>query len=64
MFFRETPQNFFCLFWCFGTVSKQPKQAELMVWGIKRFKFFNKFAAVSVGILFVLVVSKHRNSLF
>jgi hypothetical protein len=27
---------FFSLFWCFGPVSKQPKQTELMVWGIKK----------------------------
>jgi hypothetical protein len=35
-FFRETPQNFFGLFQCFGPVLKQPKQTELMVWGIKK----------------------------
>ncbi len=32
--------------------------------GNKKVWYFNKFAAVSVGLLFVLVVSKHRNSLF
>ncbi len=26
----------FCLFQCFGPVSKQPKQTELIVWGIKK----------------------------
>ncbi len=41
--FRETKKHFFrfvsvCfgLFRCFGLVSKQPKQTELMVWGIKK----------------------------
>ncbi len=33
-FFRETKQNFFSV--CFGPVSKQPKQTELMVWGNKK----------------------------
>ncbi len=36
LFFRETKQNFFVLFRCFGLVLKQPKQTELMVWGIKK----------------------------
>jgi hypothetical protein len=35
-----------------------------MVWGIKKVIFFNKFDVVSVGLLFVSVVSKYRNSLF
>ncbi len=45
-------------------ISKQLKQTELMVWGIKKGWYFNKFSAVSVGTLFVSVVSKHRNFLF
>jgi hypothetical protein len=61
-FFRETPpKNVWGLFrfvWCSGPVSKQPKQAELMVWGIKKVDF-NKFTAASVGLLFVSVVLKH-----
>jgi hypothetical protein len=24
------------LFWCFGPVSKQPKQTQFMVWGMKK----------------------------
>jgi hypothetical protein len=35
-FFRENQRFFFGLFRCFGPVSKQPKQTELMVWGIKK----------------------------
>jgi hypothetical protein len=62
--FSRKQKKFFGLFWCFGPVSNQPKQTELIVWGIKRGLDFNKFAGVSVGLLFVLVVSKHRNSLF
>jgi hypothetical protein len=31
------PNNFFFgLFWCIGPLSKQPKQTELQVWGIKK----------------------------
>jgi hypothetical protein len=40
--FRETKFFFsvcFGLFRCLGPVSKQPKQTELMVWGIKRLIF-------------------------
>jgi hypothetical protein len=36
LLFRETPQFFFGLFQCFGPVSKQPKQTELMVWGMNK----------------------------
>ncbi len=42
--FFEKPTKFFLvrcgLFWCFGPVSKQPKQTELMVWGIKKLDIF------------------------
>jgi hypothetical protein len=41
-FFVKTTNFFrgcFGLFRCFGPVSKQPKQTELMVWGIKRLIF-------------------------
>jgi hypothetical protein len=56
--FYAKPNNFFFgLFRCFGLWSKQPKQTELKVWGIKKVDIFNNFAAV-------LVVLKHRNSLF
>ncbi len=35
--FFEKPNNFFFgLFRCFGPLSKQPKQTELKVWGIKK----------------------------
>ncbi len=34
--FLETKKFVFGLFWYFGPVSKQPKQTELMVWGIKK----------------------------
>ncbi len=46
--FPQKQKKCFGLFRCFGPVSKQPKQTELMVWGIKKVGFFNKFAAVSV----------------
>ncbi len=36
LFFRETKKNIIGLFWCYGPVSKQPKQTELMVWEIKK----------------------------
>ncbi len=42
LLFRETIKKFlvcFGLFRCFGPVSKQPKQTELMVWGMKRLIF-------------------------
>jgi hypothetical protein len=51
---------FLGLFRCFGPVLKQPKQTELMVWGIKKVDILT----ITVGLLFVSVVSKHRNSLF
>jgi hypothetical protein len=35
-FFAKTKNFFFGLFQCFGPISKQPKQTELMVWGIKK----------------------------
>jgi hypothetical protein len=42
--FFAKPRNFFSvcfgLFQCFGPVSKQQKQTELMVWGIKRWIFY------------------------
>ncbi len=38
-FFAKPKKNFFDLFQCFGPVSKQPKQTELMVWGMKRLIF-------------------------
>jgi hypothetical protein len=36
VFFAKPPKKIFGLFWCFGQVSKQPKQTEIMVWGIKK----------------------------
>ncbi len=36
LLFRETQKNFFGLFRCFGPVLKQPKQTQLMVWGLKK----------------------------
>jgi hypothetical protein len=33
---RKPQQCCFGLFWCFGPVSKQPKQTKLMVWEIKK----------------------------
>jgi hypothetical protein len=54
------PKKMFRLFRCFGQVSKQPKQTELMVWGIKKVYILTNLRLV----FFVLVVSKHRNSLF
>ncbi len=36
VFSRNPPIFFFGLFRCFGMVSKQSKQTELMVWGIKK----------------------------
>jgi hypothetical protein len=35
-FFVKPNKIFFGLFQCFGPVSRQPKQTELMVWGIKK----------------------------
>jgi hypothetical protein len=41
LLYRDQPTNFFSvsfsLFRCLGPVSKQPKQTELMIWGIKKF---------------------------
>ncbi len=60
----------FCLFRCFEPISKQPKQTELFrnktetalnFWKIPKYALYQ---TVSVGLLFVLVQSKHRNSLF
>ncbi len=61
------------LFWGFEPISKQSKQSELLRNKPKQtettlnFHKIPKYAlyhTVSVGILFVLVKSKHRNSLF
>ncbi len=35
-FVSRNQKKCFCLFRCFGPVSKQPRQTELMVWGIKK----------------------------
>ncbi len=42
-FFCETPQKFFAVFRCFGPLLKQPKQTELMVWGIKQVYILTNF---------------------
>ncbi len=56
--------------WCLEPILKQPKQTELfgnkpkqplMFWKIPKYALYQ---TVSVGLLFVLVQSKHRNSLF
>ncbi len=43
LFFRQTPKNLFGLFRCFRPVSKQQKQTELMVWGIKKVDILTNF---------------------
>jgi hypothetical protein len=35
-----------------------------MGWGIKKVYILTNFAVVSIGLLFVSIVSKHNNSLF
>jgi hypothetical protein len=51
VFFARPPKKFFGLFWCFGQVSKQLKETELMVLGIKKVYILTNF------LLFRLVFS-------
>jgi hypothetical protein len=43
VFFSRNKKKYFGLFWCFGPVSKQLKQTELMVWGIKKVYILTNF---------------------
>jgi hypothetical protein len=58
LLFCETKNFFFGLFQCSGPVSKQPKQTELLVWGIKKVNIFKKL------LLFWLVFCLFRLFLF
>ncbi len=63
-FFSRNPPKIFSV--CFG-VSDQywNNQNKQNLWyGELKGLYFNKFPVVSVGLLFVSVVSKHQNSLF
>jgi hypothetical protein len=42
-FFAKPQRYFFDLFWCFVPVSKQPKQTELVLWGIKKVDILTNF---------------------
>ncbi len=63
----------FCLFRCFEPISKQLKQTELFrnkpkqtetTLNFLKIPIYDLYQTVSVGLLFVSVQSKHRNSLF
>jgi hypothetical protein len=63
----EAKNLFKGLFWfvpVFRTVIETTETHKTYGIGNKKGLYFNKFAVVSVGLLFVLVVLKHRNSLF
>ncbi len=70
-FVKTKTKNFgFFVSVCFEPISKQPKQIELfrnkpeqpkIFWKIPKYALYQ---TVSVGLLFVSVQSKHRNSLF
>ncbi len=51
---------------CFSDLDQYQNNRNKQTYGIRNLKdlYFNKFAVVLVGLLFVSVVSKHRNSLF
>jgi hypothetical protein len=71
--FSKQETKYICLLWfvsVFEPISKQLKQTELFRNKLKQLKIFIKipkyalYQPFSVGLLFVSVQSKHRNSLF
>ncbi len=63
-FFLTKPTNFLCFVSVFRTGIETTKTNRTCGMGNEKGLYLNKFAAVSVSLLFVSVVSKHRNSLF
>jgi hypothetical protein len=63
-FFRETKQKYFCFVSVFRTGIETIETIRTYGMGNETGLYFNKFPVVSIGLLFVSVVSKHRNSLF
>ncbi len=63
-FFSRKPKLFFQFVSVFRTGIETTETNRTYGLGNLKGWYFNKFAAVSVGLLFVSVVSKHRNSLF
>ncbi len=70
VFFMKPKTKNFGLFRCFQPISKQPKQTELFrnkpkqPWIFWKLPKYTLLQTVWVGLLFVSVQSKHRNSLF
>ncbi len=63
-FFAKPNKKIFRFVSVFRTGIKTTETNRTYGMGNQRGLYFNKFAAVSFGLLFVSVVSKHRNSLF